>query len=332
MPEGEAGNREVPHVPREQAMQFLIGHDLPPVISVQPGESFLLETEDALAGRIRAVDQLPIPEHVPELARHPPELNPCAGPIHVAGACKGDVLAVHIEKIEVDPQGMTCFVPDVGPLSDSYRWGECRGPYTHIIRHEPGPSGTTRDGRGVLSDRVSWDLQPFIGTIGTAPDRETEASLVGQGSWGGNMDCREVCEGSTIYLNCYHDGGLLFVGDVHGSQADTEFYGIADETRAEVTLSCEVIKEKRLRNPRIEKKDSWVCVASYRPLEDAVRMAMLDLFDMMTSEYEIPQKEAYMHLCVNPEVRVSVFQMIPVHRIQYTVGVEIPKRFLEMYA
>ena len=59
---------------------------------------------------------------------------------------------------------------------------------------------------------------------------------------------------------------------------------------------------------------------------------MLDLFEMMTGEYQIPQKEAYMHLCLNPDVRVSVFQMIPVHRIQYTVGVEIPKRFLEMYA
>ena len=61
MPDQEAGNPEIPRVPREQAMQFLIGHDLPPVITVRPGESFLLETEDALAGRIRSADQLPIP-------------------------------------------------------------------------------------------------------------------------------------------------------------------------------------------------------------------------------------------------------------------------------
>ena len=72
---------------------------------------------------------------------------------------------------------------------------------------------------------------------------------MGQGSWGGNMDCREIREGSTIYLNCYHDGGLLFVGDVHGSQADTEFYGIADETRAEVTLSCEVDQGEETSKP-----------------------------------------------------------------------------------
>ena len=215
MPDQEAGNPEIPRVPREQAMQFLIGHDLPPVITVRPGESFLLETEDALAGRIRSADQLPIPAHVPELARQPPELNPCAGPIHVAGACRGDVLAVHIEKILVDPQGVTCFVPDVGPLSDSYRWSDCRVPTRTSFDTSRVPA--ERHEMDAESERPrDWDLQPFIGTIGTAPDRETEASLVGQGSWGGNMDCREIREGSTIYLNCYHDGGLLFVGDAMG--------------------------------------------------------------------------------------------------------------------
>jgi acetamidase/formamidase len=312
-------------------MSFLIGHEAQPVLTVEPGERFVIETEDALAGRIRSADRLPIAEHVPELLAAPPELNPVAGPIYVKGARRGDVLAVKIESIEVDPQGVTCFVPGVGPLNDSHRWQQCNGPFTHIVRHEPGPSGTTRDGRGILNDHVSWDLKPFIGTIGTAPDRETEASLVGQGAWGGNMDCRDICEGHTILLNCYHDGGLLFVGDVHGSQADTEFYGIADEARAQVVLSCEVISNKKLANPRIDKPESIVCVYSYRPLEDAVRTAMLNLFEMMVHEYHVPPKDAYMHLCINPDVRVNVYQMIPVSRIQYTVGAEIPKRYLEMY-
>lgn len=318
-------------VPREQAMGFLIGHDLPPVLRVRPGESFVVETEDALAGKIRSADRLPIVEHVPELLAAPPELNPVAGPIYVEGAKAGDVLAVRIESIEVDEQGVTCFVPGVGPLNDSQRWAECNGPYTHIIRHEAGPSGTMRDGRAILNERVSWDLQPFIGTIGTSPHRETEASLVGQGPWGGNMDCRDICEGNVLYLNCYHDGGLLYVGDVHGSQADTEFYGIADETRSQVTLSCEIVRDKRLPNPRIEKADSIVCLHSYRPLEDAVRTAMLNLFEMMVDDYGVPPKDAYMHLCVNPSVRVNVYQMIPVSRIQYTVGAEIEKRYLGMY-
>lgn len=319
-------------IPRDQAMRFLITRDTPPVLRVQPGESFVVETEDALAGKIRTPDRLPIPEHVPELLAAPPELNPCAGPIYIEGAKRGDVLAVRIERIEVDEQGVTCFIPGVGPLNDSHRWQVCNGPLTRIVRHEPGPSGTMRDGRAVLSEGVSWDLKPFVGTIGTAPERESESTLMGQGPWGGNMDCRDICEGTTVYLNCYHDGGLLFVGDVHGSQADTEFYGIADETRAEVTVSCEIVPDKRLPNPRLEKAESIVCVYSYRPVDDAVRAAMLNLFEMMVTEYNVPPEEAYMHLCINPDVRVNVYQMIPVGRIQYTVGAEIPTKYLEMYA
>ncbi len=145
------------------------------------------------------------------------------------------------------------------------------------------------------------------------------------------MDCREIKPGHTLLLPCFHDDALLFVGDVHGSQADTEFYGIADETRADVTLSCDIRPGMKLANPRVETGHSIICVYSYRPLEDAVQGAMLDLFRMMVNEYGVPEREAYMHLCINPEVRVHVFQMIAVGRIQYTVGAEIPTKFLDMY-
>lgn len=319
-------------VSRADAMKYLIGPGQEPVLTVDPNERFILETEDALAGKIRSDDRLPIPEHVPELAHTPAELNPVAGPICVRGAKRGDALAVKIEAIDVDPQGVTCLIPGVGPLNDSHRWPGCRGPYTRIVRHEVGPSGTMRDGRGHLSDKVSWDLEPFIGTIGTTPERETEASLVGQGTWGGNMDCREIKPGHTILLPCFHDEGQLFVGDVHGSQADTEFYGIADETRAEVTLSCDIRPGMQLANPRIETGSSIICLYSYRPLEDAVRGAMLDLFRMMVTEYGVPETDAYMHLSIDPKIRVHVFQMVAVGRIQYTVGAEIPLDHLEMYA
>ena len=59
---------------------------------------------------------------------------------------------------------------------------------------------------------------------------------------------------------------------------------------------------------------------------------MMNLFTMMVEEHNVPPEDAYMHLCINPDVRVNVYQMIPVHRIQYTVGAEIPKRYLDMYS
>jgi acetamidase/formamidase len=310
--------------------EYLFDSAIPPLVHVEQGESLVVETEDAMDGLIRSEDRLPIPEHVPNLQIAPPELNPVVGPIYIEGAKKGDVLAVTIEKIVVDSQGFTCFVPGIGPLNDSKKWSDCNGPYTHIIKHLPGKSGTTRDGKGVFNDKIVWDLQPFIGTIGVAPEREVESSLLTQGAWGGNMDCRDIKEGTTLLLNCYHDGGLLFVGDVHGSQADTEFYGIADESRAEVTLRCEVIKNKRLPNPRLVKQNSIVSLCSYRPLEDAVRTAMLDLMDWLVNEYGFDPREGYMHLCINPDLRVNIYQMVPVLRLAYTVGAEIPKKYLSM--
>ena len=315
-------------IPREEAMGYLFRNDLSPILRVKPGESFVVETEDALSGNIRSEDRLPTPMHVPTLLISPPELNPVAGPIYVEGARKGDLLAITIDKIIVDEQGVTCFVPGVGPLNDSKKWSECNGPFTHIIKHLPGPSGTTRDGKGVFSDKITWDLKPFIGTIGVAPEREFESSLLTQGTWGGNMDVRDMKEGTTLYVNCYNDGALFFVGDVHASQADTEFYGIADETRAELTLRCDIIKNKQISNPRLEMADSIVALCSSRPMDDAIQTAMLNLMEWMVTDYGVDPKEAYMHLCINPDVRVNVYQMIKFLRIGFTAGAEIPKKYL----
>jgi acetamidase/formamidase len=253
-----------------------------------------------------------------------------AGPIFVEGAKKGDVIAVRIDNIEVDEQGVACFEPDLGPLRDSKRWPECSGPYTRIISHLKGPSGTTRDGFGVFSDKVRWKLAPMIGTIGVAPEWDVTPSVSTQGPWGGNIDCRDIKEGTTLYLNCYNDGGLLFVGDVHATQADTELTGVADETRANITMRLDVIKGKRLNNPRLEKAESIIALCSSRPLENAVAAAMLDLMEWMVTEYGIDQKDAYMQLSVNPDVRVHVYQMVlsPMSFLNYTAGVEIPKRYL----
>ena len=168
----------------------------------------------------------------------------------------------------------------------------------------------------------------MIGTIGTAPDREVETSAVGQGPWGGNLDVRDIAEGTTCYLNCYHPGGLLYVGDVHASQGDTEFYGTADETRAELTLSCRVIKNKKIPFVRLEKRDSIVSLYSFRPLEDAVESAIINLMEWMVNDYGVSERDAYMHTCINPDFRINVYQMVRLGRIQYTAGAEIPKKYL----
>jgi len=73
-----------------------------------------------------------------------------------------------------------------------------------------------------------------------------------------------------VLLPVFHTGALLYLGDVHASQGDTEFTGTAAETNATVRLRLDVIKGRRVPWVRIEKPDSIVPLFAACPLEVAV--------------------------------------------------------------
>ncbi|MEM3071855.1 MAG: acetamidase/formamidase family protein [Candidatus Bathyarchaeia archaeon] len=316
-------------VKREKAVQYAFTNSVKPILKVKKGEEFIVETWDAIGNRIKTREDLPVPEVLGELTDSTPmKANFLAGPIFVEGAEKGDVLAVDILDVVPADHGVNFILPGFGPLADSLKYRECVGPFTHIIKHTKGPSGTTSDGEALLETGETWRLMPFIGTIGVAPEWETLGSLISQGPWGGNLDCRDVCKGSRIYLPVFNKGALLFLGDVHGCQADTEFCGVADECAAELRLACNVIKKKRIPFVRIEKEKSIVQLSCYRPLEEAVKRACLWMIDWLVEDYGKSQRDAYIHLSINPKVRVNVYQMLMADRLEFTVGVEFPKEHL----
>lgn len=313
---------------RGQTRNFTLSKDTPPALRVAQGESFVLETEDSSAGFVKSEKDLPTPENLrPSSEFDPPKRNPLSGPVYIEGVERGDLLVVNIEKIVPAEQGAT-WIYGSGIFKDSKKWPELGEASVHIIRHKPGPSGTTRDGKAFYNDRIVWQMRPFIGTIGVAPDFEVESSLTGQGKWGGNWDCRDMKEGTKLYLNCYHEGGLLYVGDVHGTQGDGEWTGVANETEAEVTLSCTAIKQKTIPYPRLEKEESIVSLYAARPLEDAVQTAIINLMDWLVTEYGMEPRDVYFQLSVNPDFRINVYQMVKAYRLQYTVGAEFPKKYL----
>ncbi|MDH7500229.1 MAG: acetamidase/formamidase family protein, partial [candidate division NC10 bacterium] len=209
---------------------------------------------------------------------------------------------------------------------DTLKWSQAAEPWTHILRHEPGPSGTMRDGRIWFNEKISWPAAPFIGTLAVAPEREVLTSIYGQGIGGGNLDCRDIRPGNAFLVNSQNEGGLLFVGDVHACQGDTEFSSVAAETRAEVTLSVEVIPGKRIPYPRIETPTSLIALYNSRPLEHAVTKAAFLLMEWLVEEHGMSQRDAYLQIAVNPGLRVHIYQMIPEMPLSYTVGMEFPKQ------
>lgn len=89
-------------IPRELARKFAFDWRDQPLLRVEPGESFDVETFDASNGYIKTEHDMAIPALRPGFDRVPPLANPIAGPIWVEGAQPGDVLVVVIEAIEVD--------------------------------------------------------------------------------------------------------------------------------------------------------------------------------------------------------------------------------------
>jgi acetamidase/formamidase len=316
-------------IPRESARKYAFDWQDEPLLHVQPGESFEIETWDASTGYFKSPADKAIPGRRPGFDRSPPHANPIGGPVYVEGAQRGDTLVVLIQDIVVADYSWTAVGPRRGPLGESTRWPELSGEYTtKIFRHTPGPSGTTRDGTLHFSDRISWPITPFIGTLGVAPDREVTTSLDGQGEWGGNLDIRDICPGNRILLPVFHPGALFYLGDVHASQGDTEFSGTAAETQATVRLHLELVKGKRVPWLRIEKPQSLVAVHANRPLEVAVETATVLLMDWLISDHGLRPTDAYCLVSTCPDFRINVYQMCKIGKLSFVAGAELPRRYL----
>jgi acetamidase/formamidase len=314
---------------RDQARKYAFDWEDQPLLRVRPGESFEIETWDASTGYFKSAADKAIPGRRPGFDRSPPLANPIGGPVFLEGAERGDTLIVTIEDITVADYSWFAVGPRRGPLGESSRWPELSGDYTtKIFRHTPGPSGTTRDGTLHFSDRLSWPITPFIGTLGVAPEREVLTSIDGQGDWGGNLDIRDMCPGNRVYLPVYHTGALFYLGDVHASQGDTEFTGTAAETQATVRVKLDVVKGKRVPSLRIEKPGSLVSVYVYRPLEVAVETATVNLMDWLIRDYGFTPTDAYCLVSTCPDFRINVYQMCKVAKLSYVAGAEIPKSYL----
>lgn len=303
-------------VKREQAMryEFAAGD---PLITVEQGESFQIETEDAGSGLITSPDMADRISSLPTRRSTPAKSNPVGGPISVAGAEPGDLLEVEIESIDLQPTGYTNWGPDRTEIGNDFRWPELNRWTVRMFEH--------RDGDTYLDGERLWPTRPMIGCISVAPEREAINTSSGQTISGGNLDSRDITVGTRVQLNVYHPGALLFLGDVHASQADTEYYGTADETRAVVQARCRVIEGKHIPFIRLLKKDSIVALRAGASLDVLVRQAVEDLMCWIVDDYGVTPERAYLHTCINPDFRINVYQ----YTIGLaTVGAELPTRYL----
>lgn len=266
-----------------------------PVARVKPGEVVTFFTEDAFEGAVKTEDDLPGKVRGPWV-------NPQVGPIYIEGAAPGDTLAVHI--LDIQP-------------GRSYGWSSLGRNFGGLVANPNTPMLNPpleermwiyeyRDGMLVHDGRLSFRWDPFIGTIATAPAKEAVKSDY-PFCQGGNMDVKDVKPGNILYLPVSVDGAYFFAGDCHGKQGDGEVCGAAIEIAGRLALRFELIKNKALRNPRIESPDELMCVGSEKPMEEAARIAYIELLDWMV-ELGWDRMEAYQ--CMSHEVSMYVGNIV----------------------
>lgn len=283
-----------------------------PRLTIDPGEVVLVETEDAFSGQIRKEGDRR------DLLKKP-YTNPQSGPIYVNGAKNGDTLAVKIEDIQpLIGQGSTRIVSFW--YASRYDTDLANG----FLGLDAVPHGTKicpiRDGKVYFGDFVI-PYRPMIGTIATADSVESYLGW-SPGSNGGNMDIAQVTVGATLYLPVRVDGALLHMGDVHAVQGEGELSGAAVEMPAKTRIEIGLIKDRALAWPRLEDASTLYSVATTqagRSLEDAMRVAFLDLSLWLESDYGMDRWLAFQLLTLVSEIRVGNF---------WAVAVGMPKKYL----
>ena len=259
-----------------------------PTLTIKPGETVMLETEDAFSVQIRT-------EKDKRDLSAMPFSNPLTGPICIEGAEKGDTLIVDIKQIRSTiGQGATYIAPATHYLTSIPLFQLLNVEFPHATRICP-----IRDHKVYFSDKIVLPFEPMIGTIGVAPEIEAISSRF-PGPHGGNMDIPDICTGNRLYLPVYVDGALLYAGDVHATQGEGESPGgVAIEMPAETTLTIDLIKDKTIAWPRLETPNyigTIVATGTNRTLEDAVKIAFIELIFWLEKEYGFNRWDAY-QLC-----------------------------------
>jgi acetamidase/formamidase len=257
----------------------LHGHfsrDLPPVLEIAPGDSVRFQVLNA--GWRWDPDR----EFFDERDAILDDGHALVGPIRVQGARVGGVLTVRLDEIRPHDWGVT--------FGDGQM-------FTWSLDADAG----TAAGEG-----ATVSLAPFLGVIGMPPPEEGIWSTGPPRRFGGNIDCKELVAGSTLYLPIPVDGGLVSLGDGHGAQGDGEVSGTAIECPLEhVQVTIDLADDLELEWPIARIADAWLSFGFDEDLDRASEVAVETMLDLMERELGVTRAHALALASVVVDVHVT---------------------------
>ena len=227
------------------------------------------------------------------------------GPIAVNGAEPGDVLEIRYRRLRPESWGAVFHNPGTlgtGLLAQDFAQGQVKYINLDLTRME-----------GNFAPGIAIPLTPFQGTLGVAPPDDFfpplspgVTSSVPPGPHGGNLDLRELTEGSILYLPVWKPGALIYTGDSHAVQGDGEICLTALETRMqEVLIQVVLHKQKKFQWPVAETATHWITVGLDKDLNTAMSLAARNAIDFLSSRAGLTRDDAYALCSIAASFRVT---------------------------
>jgi len=288
-----------------------------PVMTVHSGDTVKIQTLSTCGTPERLKDEgvaaADIPQEVTDIygakdIDKGPGGHILTGPLAIAEAAPGDVLEVRIRKIEIDvPWACNGFGAGRGFLPDDFPYGKMT-----IIPLDRAKMLAN------FSPGIEIPLHPFFGSMGDAPP-ESAGRYNSAPPWmhGGNMDNKELVEGTTLYLPVHAAGALFEVGDGHAGQGNGEVDITALETMLTGTFQFIVHKDQHLLWPRAETPTSYISMGFSEDLVKATEMATRNMIDFLVNEKHLTRDQAYQltSVAIDLDITQLVDGKVGVHAI-----------------
>lgn len=297
--------------------------DLPPILTVQSGDVVRFRTLDVGWGLEPPVDWVKPRRKIEPRGGDKDNGPAMCGPIAVAGATPGSTLEIHIRKVMPGSWGCT-WAGNLGfnrVLHASLGLGAEERLLTLWDIDVASMTATSHAGcradvhAGVRSG-VRVALSPFLGTLGVCPAGEGFHPGWFPHAGGGNMDCKEITEGSVLYVPVAVDGALVSLGDGHAVQGHGEIAGSALECPMDCVELCFIVRtDFPIRTPHVYHARGWCTLGFDRDLDVAIAQATSAVLDLIMRDYGVSRIEAITlaSLCVDLHLTQLVNEVRGVH-------------------
>jgi acetamidase/formamidase len=284
-----------------------------PALRMQSGDTVTLESRDVSDNQLSPASTA---EDIAGLDWD--RVYPLAGPIAVEGAQPGDTLAIEILDLRTKDWGWTAIIPGIGLLPDDFP-----SPYLRIF-------DLTNGERAHLRDDVAIPIEPFFGTMGVCPSGARNQEVMPPGTFGGNMDTRQLVQGSTLYLPVQVEGALFSCGDAHAAQGDGEVCVTGIETPIGATLRLTLEQGRSIPAPQYRTPGpltphavgaEWYGTTGVGPdLYVAAQEAVRAMIDHVTADFGLSREDAYVLASLCVDLKISEI----VDAGQYVVSALLP--------